>query len=128
MTTTTGELKTSAGRPDHVEEGYRSGFDKRSEAALPGYYKGSLSKYRTKAEMTAAPHSGMMRFTFPSGNLSRIQIDLARRVGGTSTAQYVKVVDDHTIEGWMKCTPDGGGWGYGEGHADYNVYFYAQFS
>ncbi|HEY4207535.1 MAG TPA: GH92 family glycosyl hydrolase, partial [Puia sp.] len=35
---------------------------------------------------------------------------------------------DHTIEGWMKCTPDGGGWGNGEGHADYTVYFYAQFS
>src|SRR6185312_4213850 len=54
---TTGPLKTSAGRPDHIEEGYRSGFDKSSETAHPGYYKVSLSKYRTKAEMTAAAHS-----------------------------------------------------------------------
>jgi hypothetical protein len=23
----------------------------------------------------------------------------------------------------MKCTPDGGGWGNGDGHADYTVYF-----
>lgn len=128
VTPTTGELKTSAGRPDHVEEGYRSGFDKRSEAAFPGYYKVSLSKYGIKAEMTAAPHSGMMRFSFPAGKQSRIQIDLARRVGGTSTSQYVRVVDDHTIEGWMKCTPDGGGWGNGEGHADYTVFFHAEFS
>jgi predicted alpha-1,2-mannosidase len=28
----------------------------------------------------------------------------------------------------MKCTPDGGGWGDGDGHADYTVYFYAKFS
>jgi putative alpha-1,2-mannosidase len=78
--------------------------------------------------MTAAPHSGMLRFTFPQNKQSRIQIDLARRVGGTSTLQYVKVVDANTIEGWMKCTPDGGGWGNGDGHADYTVYFYAKFS
>jgi len=125
---TTGPLKTSAGRADHEEEGYRSAFTKQSEAASAGYYKVTLSKYHVKAEMTAAPHSGIMRFSFPANNRSRIQIDLARRVGGTSTEQYVKVVDDHTIEGWMKCTPDGGGWGNGEGHANYTVYFYAQFS
>ncbi len=40
----------------------------------------------------------------------------------------MKVVDDYTIQGWMKCTPDGGGWGNGEGKADYTVYYYAQFS
>ena len=124
----TGSLRTSAGRREHEEEGYRSAFSKSSESASPGYYKVLLSKYDVKAEMTAAPHSGMLRFTFPHNQRSRIQIDLARRVGGTSTSQYVRVVDDHTIEGWMKCTPDGGGWGNGEGHADYTVYFYAQFS
>lgn len=124
----TGLLKTSAGRPGHEEEGYRSLFEKSSEHASPGYYEVFLSKCQVKAEMTAAPHSGLLRFTFPSGDHSRIQIDLARRVGGTSTSQYVKVVDDHTITGWMKCTPEGGGWGNGEGHADYTVYFYAQFS
>jgi predicted alpha-1,2-mannosidase len=117
----TGPLKTSA-------EGYRSAFAKQTEAASPGYYKVVLSKYKVKAEMTATPHSGMLRFTFPANEHSRIQIDLARRVGGTSTKQYVRVVDDHAFEGWMKCTPDGGGWGNGEGHADYTVYFYAQFS
>jgi|GEM_PF-17627 len=125
---TTGALRTAAGRWDHEEEGYRSAFDKKSEFSSAGYYRVGLSKYNIRAEMTAAPHSGIMRFTFPANGKSRIQIDLARRVGGTSTLQYVRVVDDHTIMGWMKCTPDGGGWGNGEGHADYTVYFYAQFS
>jgi len=125
---TTGPLRTSAGRLGHEEEGYRSGYDKGSEKASPGYYTATLLKYRVKTEATAASHSGMLRFTFPEGRVSRIQIDLARRVGGTSTLQSVRVVDDHTIEGYMKCGPEGGGWGDGEGHADYTVYFYAQFS
>ncbi|MBS1606726.1 MAG: GH92 family glycosyl hydrolase, partial [Bacteroidetes bacterium] len=125
---TTGALRTAAGRLGHAEEGYRSGYEKKSEVASPGYYAAMLTKYRVKAEATAAAHSGMLRFTFPAGRVSRIQIDLARRVGGTSTLQSVRVVDDHTIEGYMKCTPEGGGWGDGEGHADYTVFFYAQFS
>lgn len=125
---TTGPLKTSAGRPDHPEEGYRSRYAKEDEKATAGYYAATLTDYHIRAEATAAPHSGMLRFTFPQNRQSRIQIDLARRVGGTSVLQYVKVVDDHTIQGWMKCTPDGGGWGDGAGKADYTVYFYAQFS
>src|SRR5690606_1739670 len=58
----------------------------------------------------------------------RIQIDLARRIGGSSDLQNVKVVDDHTIQGWMKYTPAGGGMGNGDAHIYYTVHFYAQFS
>jgi hypothetical protein len=70
----------------------------------------------------------MLRLAFPKGEQSRVQIDLARRIGGTSTRQYVKVLNDRTIQGWMKCPPAGGGWGNGDGKANYTVYFYAQFS
>lgn len=87
-----------------------------------------MTDYHIKVESSATPHCGILHFTYPSSDQSRIQIDLARRVGGTSTSQYIKVVDDYTIQGWMKCTPDGGGWGNGEGKADYTVYYYAQFS
>src|SRR5687768_8542802 len=45
----TGPLKTSAGSPDHEEQGYRSAFAKKSESASPGYYKVILSKYGVKA-------------------------------------------------------------------------------
>lgn len=125
---TTGKLKTSAGTLDNPSVGYRSHYSKASEKASAGYYTVVLDDYKIKSEMTATPHCGMMRFTFPQNSQSRIQVDLARRVGGTSTLQNVNIVDDHTIQGWMKCTPDGGGWGNGDGHADYTVYFYAQFS
>ncbi len=125
---TTGKLKTVAGKEEKPKNGYRSRYKKEDEIASAGYYSITLSDYSIKAELTAAPHSGILRFTFPENNQSRIQIDLARRVGGTSTLQYVKLVDDHTIQGWMKCPPEGGGWGNGDGNADYTVFFYAQFS
>ena len=124
----TGQLKTSSGRVDHPGEGYRSRYSKKDEVAKAGYYAATLTDCHIRAEATAAPHSGILCFTFPENNQSRIQIDLARRVAGTSTEQYIKVLDDHTIRGWMKCTPEGGGWGNGDGNPNYTVYFYAQFS
>lgn len=125
---TTGKLKTNSGSLENPDAGYRSRYDKKSEKASAGYYAVKLTDYDIYTEATVAPHSGILRFTFPKNEQSRIQIDLARRVGGTSTEQYVKVVDQYTIEGWMKCTPEGGGWGDGDGKADYTVYFHAKFS
>lgn len=126
---TTGELHKVAGKENNDSiKGYRSAYNKATETAKAGYYSVELTDYGIKAESSATPHCGILRFTYPSSNQSRIQIDLARRVGGTSTAQYIKVVDDYTIQGWMKCTPEGGGWGNGDGKADYIVYYYAQFS
>ena len=124
---TTGTLQIIAGQEDGGISGYRSSYRKDTEQARAGYYSVELEEYDIRVETTAAPHSGMMRFTFPENKQSRIQIDLARRVGGTSVRQYVRKLDDHTIQGWIKCTPEGGGWGDGEGQSDYTVYFYAHF-
>ena len=125
---TTGPLQKIAGKEDGSIAGYRSHYDKTTETARAGYYAADLTDYGIRVESSATPHCGILRFTFPENDLSRIQIDLARRVGGTSERQYVEVIDDRTIAGWMKCTPATGGWGNGEGHADYTVYFYAQLS
>lgn len=124
----TGELKTSAGIESDPDSGYRSRYSKANEMASAGYYSVVLDDYKIKVEATATTHCGIYRFTFPENPQSRIQIDLARRVGGTSTFQSIKVIDEHTIEGWMECPPEGGGWGNGDGNANYTVYFYAQFS
>jgi predicted alpha-1,2-mannosidase len=125
---TTGELKIIAGKEDGSIAGYRSLYNKDTEIAKAGYYSVELTGYNIKTEATATPHSGILRFTFPENKQSRIQIDLARRVGGTSVRQYIRVLNDSVIQGWMQCTPDGGGWGDGEGNTDYTVYFYAKFS
>src|SRR5258708_2191515 len=127
-----GAASVAKGAPVEAEaapvEGYRSAYDKTSEKASAGYYSVFLSKYQVRTECTASPHSGMLRFIYQQGGLARIQIDLARRVGGTSTLQEVHVVDEHSIEGWMQCTPEGGGWGDGYGHGSYTGYFHAEFS
>ncbi len=125
---TTGKLKTVAGREDGSLIGWRSHYDKASETAHAGYYGVVLTDYDIRVEATATPHCGLLRFTFPADTLSRIQVDLARRVGGTASREYIKVVDDTTFEGWMECLPEGGGWGNGEGHARYTVYFHAELS
>ena len=125
---TTGPLQKIAGKEDGSIAGYRSHYDKTTETARAGYYAADLTDYGIRVESSATPHCGILRFTVPENDLSRIQIDLARRVGGTSERQYVEVIDDRTIAGWMKCTPATGGWGNGEGHADYTIYFYAQLS
>jgi len=125
---TTGKLYKIAGKEDGSIKGYRSHYDKKSEIAKAGYYSVKLSDYKIKIECSATPHCGMLKFIFPENKKSRIQIDLAHRAGGTSTYQYIEIVDKNTIKGWMKCPPSGGGWGNGEGKANYTVYFYAQFS
>lgn len=125
---TTGELKTLCGHPDRPGEGWRSPYQHTSEVAECGYYAVTLDRYGIRAEATAAAKAGILRFMFPHGEKRRIQIDLARRIGGTSTRQSVRVIDSQTIEGWMECSPKGGGWGNGEGHVNYTMYFHMKFS
>ncbi|GAB5554162.1 MAG: GH92 family glycosyl hydrolase [Saprospiraceae bacterium] len=128
VTPTTGPLHKNRGIPEKPEDGYRSRYSHDTEITEAGYYAVTLDDYNVKVELTAAQRAGIIRLTYPQNKKSRIQIDLARRVGGTSTEQYIEVIDDHTIAGWMKCPPEGGGWGAGQGNADYVVHFYCQFS
>ncbi len=126
VTPTTGPLRTSYGETNKPGTGYCS--RKADETASAGYYAVTLADYKVRAELSAAAHSGILRFTYPQDDHARIQIDLARRVGGTSVLQSVNVVGDNAIEGWMRCTPEGGGWGDGGGKPNYTVYFHAEFS
>ncbi|HEY9127591.1 MAG TPA: GH92 family glycosyl hydrolase, partial [Acidobacteriaceae bacterium] len=120
---TTGVMKLACGRPDHAGEGWRSGFSHATERAEANYYAVTLDDSGIRAEMSAAARAAMLRFTYPQNERSRISIDLARRIGGTSTKQYVRVVDEKAIEGWMHCPQTGGGWGDGAGHVNYTIFF-----
>lgn len=125
---TTGPLQKIAGKEDGSIEGYRSRYDKSTETARAGYYSTRLTDYDIRVETSATPRCGILRFTFPQADTSRIQIDLARRVGGTAERQYVEVLDERTIAGWIRCTPETGGWGNGEGQVGYTLHFYAEMS
>ncbi len=103
------------------------------EWASAGYYKVELPRYRVTAELTAAPRAGIIRFTYPKSDVSRIQIDLGRRIGQNGrwlshSRQTVRVVDRFTIEGSMECSERDGGWGHGQGHVNYTQHFCAVFS
>ena len=121
-------LQTLAGREGGAVKGWRAAYDKASEHAEPGYYSVHLNRYDVKAECSATTRCGFLRFTYPKSDVSRIQVDLARRVGGTASEEYVEVVGDSLFRGYMVCTPDGGGWGDGAGKARYTVYFHATLS
>ena len=125
---TTGELKVTAGSEKEKTDGWRSLYDTSSEEADAGYYKVFLSDYGILAECTATPHCGALRFTYPDCDASRIQIDLARRVGGKADEEYVEIAGRKAIRGWIKCTPKGGGWGHGQGNVSYTLYYYIKFS
>ena len=123
---TTGPLHTFWSKKGKTGTSYESSFSKKTESASAGYYAVTLDDYNIRAEATAAPHSGMLRFTFPQNDQARIQIDLSHRNDGTSTHQTVKVTNDHTIEGTIDCPAAGGGWRFGA--TSYTVYYHIEFS
>ena len=125
---TTGPVRFAAGRPLYPDEGWRSEFRHSTEVAQAGYYAVTLTRYKVRAELTAAPHAGILRFTFPRSTQSHILVDLSRRIGGTCTRQFVKVAGKNAIEGWVHCTPGDGGWGNGDGQVEYTLYFRTEFS
>src|SRR4051812_24069096 len=47
-------------------DAYRSPFSHDDEQAEPGYYQVGLSRYQTRAELTATPRTGWQRYTFPA--------------------------------------------------------------
>jgi predicted alpha-1,2-mannosidase len=125
---TTGPMKLDSGRVDHPGEGWRSTYSHSGERAEANYYAVTLDRYGIRAELTASPRAGMLQFAFPKAESACIQLNLARRIGGTSTRQYVKVVGDRAVEGWMRCPAAGGGWGNGDGKVSYTVFFHMEFS
>ncbi len=109
-----------------------SAFSHEREEMSAGYYSVMLDDYKIRTELTAAGRSGMIRFTYPEAKVSRIQIDLARRIGLKGpklefSEQFVEIVDAHSIQGWMRCSEKDGGWGRGGGKTHYTLHFVAHF-
>ena len=95
------------------------------EAAGVGYYSTYLSRYRTRAELTASRRAGLQRYTFTDAGDAHVTVDVqhALNVGtGEEDQRFlggdVNVLSDHEIEGVGRYT---GGWNEG---GEYRVYFY----
>lgn len=108
--------------------GWRSGFSHERERAEAGYYSVMLDRYGIFAEATASAHTGMLRFAYPKNADARLIFNFSRRIAGRADFQQVRIVDDRTIEGAIRCTPAGGGFGRGRGGIAYTLYFACKLS
>ena len=114
----TGSVKSATGTEDDPDSGYRSRFSHETESASPGYYGVTMSDYGTRAEMTAASRSGILRFTYPACDSSFVLIDLDHTLRWKCVWSTVRIVDDHTIVGSKVVR----GW-----NPDRHVFFAARF-
>ena len=114
----TGTIKTATGTDEDPDSGYRSRFNHDTEKASPGYYTVELSDYGTRAELTAASLSGVLRFTYPACDSSFVMIDLGHSLRWKCIWSTVRLLDDHTIVGSKTVN----GW-----NPDRHVYFAARF-
>ncbi len=108
--------------------GWKSEFSHENEKTRAGYYSVKLDRYNIFAECTASEHSGFLRFIYPENAEKKVIINFSRRIGGKSDFQAIDVISDRKIEGHIKCTPSGGGFGHGHGGIFYDVYFVMEFS
>ncbi len=108
--------------------GWKSPFSHEKECARAGYYSVVLDRYGIFAEATVSAHTGILRFTYPAGSDARILLNFSRRIAGHADFQQVTLLDDRTLQGSIRCTPAGGGFGRGGGRIAYTLHFACQFS
>ncbi len=103
----TGELKVKPGLLENPDSGYRSRFNRQNQVAEPGYYRVLLDDYQITAELTATPHVGFHRYTFPKNEQSRIILDMGHVQGESGAVQNaeVRMTDDTHFEGWVTTYP-----------------------
>jgi predicted alpha-1,2-mannosidase len=77
--------------------GYQSDFDKSTESATPGKYTVTLKNGGILVEMTATPHAGHHRYTYPAGTTTgHVVIDLDHHIANGSVASETITLDPTT--------------------------------
>jgi predicted alpha-1,2-mannosidase len=116
----TGALHLEPGTEEDPDSGYRSRFRHETEVAFPGYYKVDLDDYKIRAELTASPRVGVLRFTFPSATDAHILLDMFHTFRERKIlASDIAVVDNQLVTGYRNVK----GWA-----KDRKIYFAARFS
>ena len=78
-------------------DGYASKFDHATETATPGSYSVTLADSGVKVEITATPHAGHHRLTFPaSAATGHVVVDLDHRLSGGMVATETVHLDPPT--------------------------------
>lgn len=103
----------------------RGSFSHATEKAAPGYYAVTVAPENVRAELTATPHAGVHRYTFPANSKEHnvwVDFDHSIRKGSwgcTILNSQLRIVGDSAIEGYRIIT----GWAKVR-----KVCFYAMFS
>ncbi len=99
----TGRMFLNPGTADNPDNGYRSRFSHDTEKAAPGYYEVMLADYGIKAQLTATPHTGVHKYTFPKDKDGRIILDLNHGIynyDGKTLWASLRVENDTLITGY----------------------------
>ncbi|MBQ4627403.1 MAG: GH92 family glycosyl hydrolase [Clostridia bacterium] len=129
----TGETDLRSGSNAEVpfkkgKTGWKSPFSHENECAKGGSYSVLLERYGILAQATVSAYTGMLKFTYPQTDDARVIFNFSRRIGGKADYEEIEIVDDRHIEGFIKCTPKGGGFGRGNAGIYYNFYFSLELS
>ena len=101
-------------------EQYRSEFSHDNEYARAGYYRVTLDRWGTTAELTTGRRAAMHHYLFPTrgnGHEAEVVVDLTHRDALHDAT--IEQVGDRAIQGFRRSR----GWA-----SDHSVYFYAEFS
>ncbi|MFA5815327.1 MAG: GH92 family glycosyl hydrolase [Bacteroidales bacterium] len=104
---TVGDLITVPGDLERQRRGYRSGFEKETETARPGYYSVNLTDYKVQAELSATKRVGYHRYTFPSTTQANIIIDIGNVQGESGPVKdaFARITPEGEIEGYVITNP-----------------------
>jgi predicted alpha-1,2-mannosidase len=105
--------------PKMEKDGYHCRFSHSDEVAKPGHYGVTLQDPKIAVELTATPHAGFHKYTFPAGGTARLVLDLARGCQDETTGSGVKVESNTVVSGFRRSR----GWSY-----DHTYFFVAEFS
>src|SRR3954470_5314154 len=76
---------------------FSSPFSHADETAQPGYYATTLSRYSTRAELTATTRTAVERYTFPAAPQANLLFDVGRDNDSAAQHSALHVVDDRTL-------------------------------
>ena len=95
-------------------------FSHKDETASPGYYRVRFKENGMTAELTAARHTGLHRYTFTGNVIPKIQIDLRHTIGECNPDSIsFNAVSDRMVQGGRHVS----GWA-----PDRYMFFSASFS
>ena len=99
----TGEVQLHPGTADNPDAGYRSRFSHETEKCSPGYYEVRLSDDDILVQLTATPHCGIHKYTFPKGETQKLIVDLNHAIynyDGKVLWASLRMEDPYTLTGY----------------------------